>query len=812
MTRQRGTSPGRRPTPAGARAWLWVGLALAAVVLLGVSSVRLAPAGSSVAVWWPAAGVAAALLARTTSARRPAVFVLLLATITSTNLLAGREPVPSVVFGAAGALEALVFVAVWEVRGRPAALRTLTDVVRLVGASLLAAPVVGVAGAWNATAYLDGAALPAFRAVTAAHAAALLLVVPVVLLVPDRPRAPSYRGRMGVELAVQLLATAVVVGALFAPGQSLPLAFVTLPFLVWGALRFPPRIVALELLGVAAAVTLLTRMDGGPFAAIDQVSPEVVGSAVQGFLVVCVLSTLPLTVAVAQRAEALEEAVASRAALEGQRDLTAAILDASASLVVVLDRGARVVRANPAVERLAGVGRGELVGRDLGRLVVDDAAVRELLAGTGPGASSVLELRWRDREEGVREVVGTVGRLPPGHDGHVVLTGIDVADQRRSEGLLRSVLGATTGTAIVGADRQGRLTFFNVGAEEMLGYRSDEVVGRVGLLDLHDPGQVADRAAGLLLEPGLDAIVDGVRLAGAPDRRDWTWIGADGRRVTVSLTVSAMTGRDGVVHGFLGVAEDVTERREAEQALVVALEQQRTAVAAIVEVERLKADFVATTSHELRTPLTSVLGFTQLLAQGVAGPVTDAQLDILTRVDRSGRRLLGLVENLLTLGRVEAGREPLHRRRLDLDAVVRSAVEAVEEVLRPRRLDVVVTRSATPARVDGDHERLERAVINLLTNAIKFTADGGRVEVAVSVEGAEVLLTVADSGIGIPPDELGSLFQRFFRASTATEAAVPGTGLGLAIVRAVVDAHGATIAVTSTPGEGTRFALRFPLV
>jgi signal transduction histidine kinase len=210
--------------------------------------------------------------------------------------------------------------------------------------------------------------------------------------------------------------------------------------------------------------------------------------------------------------------------------------------------------------------------------------------------------------------------------------------------------------------------------------------------------------------------------------------------------------------------------------------------------------------------MTSVLGFTQLLGSGAGGSLTERQRDMVGRIERSGHRLLGLIENILSLSRVESQRETEAAvAPCDLREVVGAALEETEELVRPRDLTLRTALPAEPAVVRCERDQLERVVINLVSNAVKFTPDGGRVGLDLTVSGDEAVLRVSDTGVGIPEAEQKRLFESFFRASTALSAGVQGTGLGLTIVRSIVERHGGTIAVRSAEGAGTTFEVRLPL-
>lgn len=226
------------------------------------------------------------------------------------------------------------------------------------------------------------------------------------------------------------------------------------------------------------------------------------------------------------------------------------------------------------------------------------------------------------------------------------------------------------------------------------------------------------------------------------------------------------------------------------------------------ESERLKDEFFALVSHELRTPLTSIIGYLDLVLDDGEGLDPDTQR-FLEVVQRNARRLLRLVGDLLFVAQVEAGQLSLEQHQVDLGQVAAEAVEAA----RPRAENngVSLVLSAEPARpLSGDRDRFGQMLDNLIGNAVKFSPDGGHVEVALSDEGNAAILVVRDTGMGIPPEDLDRLFERFFRSSDATRRAVPGVGLGLTIVKAIVDAHGGTIEVASDPREGTAFTITLP--
>jgi signal transduction histidine kinase len=240
------------------------------------------------------------------------------------------------------------------------------------------------------------------------------------------------------------------------------------------------------------------------------------------------------------------------------------------------------------------------------------------------------------------------------------------------------------------------------------------------------------------------------------------------------------------------------------------LTQERQQVERLRELDRLKDDFVASVSHELRTPLTSIRGYLELLHDGEGGPLTGDQKEFLTVIDRNADRLLRLVGDLLDVAQIDGGQIVLERERVALAALAEDAVEGARAVARTRGIDLISEEGAAPV-VHADPSRLAQVIDNLVSNALKFTPTGGTVRVRVAVEADRAVLTVSDTGMGIPEDEQARLFERFFRTSAAGERAIPGTGLGLWITKTIVDAHEGAIAVTSEAGSGTTFVVDLPL-
>jgi PAS domain S-box-containing protein len=247
---------------------------------------------------------------------------------------------------------------------------------------------------------------------------------------------------------------------------------------------------------------------------------------------------------------------------------------------------------------------------------------------------------------------------------------------------------------------------------------------------------------------------------------------------------------------------DITDRRRAAEALQRSVEELR-------EVDRLKSDFIATVSHELRTPLTSIRGYTEILADD-ADP-NSPQQHIIGIIDRNGQRLMDLIEDLLTFASIESGTLVLARGPVQVRHLVDSACEAVRPVMESAGLALSLDITPHLPTVDGDGGQLERVLLNLLSNAVKFSDPGGAVLVTAKTENGHVVLSVEDSGVGIPEHEQANLFTRFYRTSDAQRRAINGSGLGLAISKAIVEAHDGWIRLQSTVDIGTTISFGLPI-
>ena len=229
--------------------------------------------------------------------------------------------------------------------------------------------------------------------------------------------------------------------------------------------------------------------------------------------------------------------------------------------------------------------------------------------------------------------------------------------------------------------------------------------------------------------------------------------------------------------------------------------------------DRQKSDFLATVSHELRTPLTSISGYLELLQDEDAGELTGGQHRMLEVMDRNTSRLRGLIEDLLVLNRIESGGLKVNAAPVSMRELITHTGQELSPLAHSGAVELEIDAGPDAAIVQGDRGHLQRAVVNIVSNAIKFSRPGGVVTIRCTVDqdARRVLVTCQDRGIGIPADDQGQLFTRFYRASNAQDQAIPGTGLGLTIVKQIVQDHGGELRLTSVEGEGTTVVMDMPL-
>ena len=375
--------------------------------------------------------------------------------------------------------------------------------------------------------------------------------------------------------------------------------------------------------------------------------------------------------------------------------------------------------------------------------------------------------------------------------------------------LLENVLRASSEIAIIATDHVGLITVFNRGAELMLDYRAEDMVGQRDPGCLHVREEVEARGRELSLEAGYEGagfrvFVQLSEQLGA-EKREWTYIRRDGSRLPVELVLTTMRDEDGQITGYLGMASDVSQRRAFETSLVKARQTAEDA-------SNAKGQFLANMSHEIRTPMNAVLGMLQLLRKT---ELTARQQDYIDKSYAASRALLAILNDILDFSKIDAGKMTLEKMDFDIETLLRDlgAVMAGNHSGKP--VEVLFSVSAMMTHwVQGDRLRLQQVLINLAGNALKFTESGSVVlsltQRATTADHVVLRISVRDSGIGIHPEQLQAIFEGFSQGESSISRRFGGTGLGLAISQRLVALMGGELHVESTLGVGSCFWFDLP--
>ena len=365
---------------------------------------------------------------------------------------------------------------------------------------------------------------------------------------------------------------------------------------------------------------------------------------------------------------------------------------------------------------------------------------------------------------------------------------------RASELRFRSVV-QSAGDAIILTDEYGRIVIWNLGAETIFGYREDEVTGAsIELLvpeayrETHRIGFERHRVTGRSQLVGKTIELEGMK--------------KDNSIFPIELSLASWTSGEGTY--FTAIIRDITERKHSEEL--------RRSKEAAEEANRAKSGFVVRMSHELRTPLHAIMRFTNVLLQNKGSNLTATNIDFLERILANAKDQLHLINTILDLSKVEAGRLELNIAPASLDSVVSEVVKQFEGERRNGKVEIEVSIPGTVTPVLTDKNKLKQVLINLIDNALKFTEEGKvKVELIVNpIDFQPTRIDISDTGIGIPSGHLQKIFEPFLQLRTEANLRSSGSGLGLSICRSLCDLLGFQLQVQSAPGKGSTFSVLFP--
>jgi PAS domain S-box-containing protein len=355
--------------------------------------------------------------------------------------------------------------------------------------------------------------------------------------------------------------------------------------------------------------------------------------------------------------------------------------------------------------------------------------------------------------------------------------------------------------AIFMLDPTGRVVSWNEGAQRIKGYSADEIIGQHFAV-FYPPEDVAKGKPAWMLDKAVRE--------GRYEDEGWR-VRKDGTRFVASVVLTALRDRTGILRGFAKVTRDITERRKAEALHEAERDREAAQLRAhaerMAELDRMKTEFLNLASHELRGPLSVVRGYNWMIRDGV---VKSEELPAIAKIVEAKLVQINLlVEQMLEAARIEADRAGLSRTTFDLAEIVSEQAAAFTAISAGHSIDLV--KPERPILVSADRSRITTVVANLLDNAIKYSPDADVVRVNVGHEDGYAFVAVRDRGVGIAPEYVPLLFQRFSRLPTEQNVTTPGTGLGLFLCQAIARRHGGEIDVESSPGEGSVFTLRLPV-
>jgi PAS domain S-box-containing protein len=496
------------------------------------------------------------------------------------------------------------------------------------------------------------------------------------------------------------------------------------------------------------------------------------------------------------------------------------------------------VEVNGGCERLLGWRRDEIVGHRAAELPIwpsreERARVIHEIERAGEVSGLEFELRRKDGQACL--VSGSARLLEIRGRPSIVLLLRDVTEQRRLEGELRRLnaelerrvlertvqlerevvehrradvslgrsehryreLVQSANSIILRWDTDGRITFINEFGQSFFGLREEEALRRSVI------GTIVPETE----SSGRDLVSLMRHIAQHPQEHvvnENENVRSDGQRVWIAWTNRPVFDTEGELVETLSVGNDITQLKNAERELKIAKEAAESA-------DRLKSAFLATMSHELRTPLNSIIGFTGILLQGLAGPLNEEQSKQLRMVQNSSRHLLALINDVLDLSKIEAGQLSVQKEPFDFRESATRVVTSVKPLAENKGLRMRFELAPEVGTVVSDRRRVEQVLMNLLSNAIKFT-DRGEVEVASTIRDGDVVTSVRDTGIGVKPEDQPILFRPFQQVDAGLARTHEGTGLGLSICRKLLGLLGGSIEFRSTFGVGSVFTFRVPVL
>ncbi len=510
-------------------------------------------------------------------------------------------------------------------------------------------------------------------------------------------------------------------------------------------------------------------------------------------------------------------------ALRQERDLAKLYLDIAGVMLVVLDTEGKISLINRHGCELLGYAReDELLGLDWFKCCVppdEHGSIREVFDGIMRGRLQHLEYHqnWIIRRDGRPRFMAFHNTLVYDRKGNIsglLASGEDITERIQSEEEIRKLSLAveqSSGSVVI-TDIAGNIEYVNAKFVAVTGYAREEVLGRNPRI--LKSGETPQEEYARLWH----TITHGLEWRGEFHNRK-----KNGELYWESASISPIKDYEGKITHFIALKEDITERKRVEAELARErshleetvrhrTEDLRESLRRLEEANQAKSQFLSSISHELRTPLNAILGFTELLREQFFGPLNEKQLNYVHQVENSGRHLLALINDLLDLTRVDTGSMKLERADISVAEIIHGSLDIIRPECEHKKIYPFSQSVENLPRVYADLRKCRQIMLNLLSNACKYTPENGQVEVLARVEDENFLrLEVKDNGMGIEAGEVDKIFSEFYQTAKVQDEHLGGTGIGLALSKRLVELQGGRIGVNSEPGRGSVFWFTLPI-
>jgi PAS domain S-box-containing protein len=507
--------------------------------------------------------------------------------------------------------------------------------------------------------------------------------------------------------------------------------------------------------------------------------------------------------------------------LREQQTYTRSLIESNIDALMTTDPLGIITDVNRQMCEITGRSREELIGTPFKDYFTDtkraEDGIRKVIT-EDQVTNYELTIRAKDGKETVVSYNATTFKGADGRLRGVFAAARDITEQKALEGqitrqyaelsdtttFLNNILESSTEYSIIAKDLTGNILAWNEGARRTYGYTAEETIGKRNSRILHTPEDLASGRVDAALATALGT---------GKFEGEFQRVRKVGEQFTAQVAITLRRDAAGNPLGFLLISKDITEQKTLEEQLRRKNEELVEQYRRVQEANRLKSEFLANMSHELRTPLNGIIGFAELMHDGKVGPVSADHKEYLGDILTSSRHLLQLINDVLDLSKVESGKMEFRPEPVDMAKVVGEVSDIVRTLAAQKRISITAEIDPEVKYVVGDAGKLKQILYNYLSNALKFSHDGGRVTVRVKADGEDhYRLEVEDSGIGIPPEDLKRLFVEFQQLDASTAKKYQGTGLGLALTRRIAEAQGGSVGVTSTLAKGSVFFAVLPRI